>query len=175
MKKRSHFQNLRAHPIDPNTGCINFLGAINKGGYGCITVEGKVLCAPRFFYAKYKGPIIDKLWVLHRCNNPRCVNPEHLYLGTSKDNAKDREKGGRYTKPVFEAITEDQYKILANVSYTEAIKVELTGLSKGTVYRATPLAMIRKRAESTKPLTSLELLLAKARAELASKSMKEFK
>lgn len=94
VAKQFDLRELKAHPIDVNTGCINYRGALNSNGYGSIREGGKIVGAHIFFYVKYKGPIHSNLWVLHRCNNPACINPEHLYLGTHKDNMKDKAKAG---------------------------------------------------------------------------------
>lgn len=168
-------RDLNRHPVDPDTGCINYLGSVRADGYGQMKIGGENIAAHRFFYIKYKGPITDGLLVLHRCNNKVCINPEHLYLGTYKQNLRDRERNGGIRASVLDTITAEQYEILANASYTVDVKAELTGLKRSTAFNASQLAMTRKRAEAAKSLTPLELLLAKARAELASESMKEFK
>lgn len=65
-------------------GCAGF-------GYGSLKVNGKKEYAHHFAYEFFKGPIIEGLFVLHKCNNPVCCNPNHLYLGTQKQNVSDRE------------------------------------------------------------------------------------
>ncbi|UMU87416.1 HNH endonuclease [Klebsiella pneumoniae] len=74
------------------SGCINWNGAINFYGYGQFSFEGRTWSAHRLAYEILNGAIpqcATKWWVLHRCDNPACCNPEHLYLGDAKDNAKD--------------------------------------------------------------------------------------
>jgi hypothetical protein len=71
--------------IAPN-GCWEWQGAINAEGYGGLGRAGK---AHRASYEAFIGPIPPGLWVLHNCDNRCCVNPDHLYVGTAKDNRKD--------------------------------------------------------------------------------------
>jgi hypothetical protein len=58
-------------------------------------IHPHAVLAHRVSWAIHNGPIPDGLLVLHRCDNPACVRPDHLFLGTDKDNAADREKKGR--------------------------------------------------------------------------------
>ena len=82
--------------------CWIWTGAIYKGknqGYGKIMtgygVDRRPQRAHRVSYEMHKGKIKDNLCVLHSCDNPPCVNPEHLSLGTKKDNNADMIKKGR--------------------------------------------------------------------------------
>jgi hypothetical protein len=61
-----------------------------KGGYGLFRIHGKYRYAHQMAYEIVKGSIINGLWVLHKCNNSVCCNPNHLYLGTPTDNCEDR-------------------------------------------------------------------------------------
>jgi len=80
---------------DPKTQCWNWKNDLNKDGYGRITVSGKRYYAHRFSWIVHNGEIPADLYVLHKCDNPRCVNPKHLFLGTQKDNMADKESKGR--------------------------------------------------------------------------------
>jgi hypothetical protein len=80
---------------EPNTGCLLWLGKVGTDGYGLFKVGGKRRAAHRVSYEIHKGPIPPGLWVLHRCDTPACVNPEHLFLGTHADNMRDMVAKGR--------------------------------------------------------------------------------
>lgn len=67
----------------------------NRLDYGQVRVGSKMKKAHRVAWENAYGPIPAWMLVLHKCDNPPCVNPEHLYLGTHSDNALDREKRGR--------------------------------------------------------------------------------
>lgn len=86
----------RVHP-EPNTGCWLWEGAANAKGYGQVWQDGdKIIFAHRLSYIVSKGPIAPKMVVCHRCDFPPCVNPDHLFLGTVSDNAKDMVRKRRH-------------------------------------------------------------------------------
>jgi hypothetical protein len=61
-------------------------------------VDGKQVRAPRAAYRHFKGQIADGMFVCHHCDNPTCVNPEHLFLGTVQDNSSDMVAKGRQAR-----------------------------------------------------------------------------
>ena len=77
-------------------GCWTWLGAKNNQGYGNFNVGGKFERAHRIAYCLSIGEVPAGLFVLHHCDNPSCVNPKHLFLGTQKDNMQDCLKKGRF-------------------------------------------------------------------------------
>lgn len=77
------------------SGCWNFVGASAGSGYGLTGYAGRKIYAHRAAWLLSHFVIPDGLSVLHRCDNRRCVNPEHLFLGTLRDNAHDMVVKGR--------------------------------------------------------------------------------
>ena len=76
-------------------GCWLWTGATASYGYGKMMLDGETVRAHRAAYLLLVGPIPDGLYVLHRCDVRRCVNPAHLFLGTPSDNTKDMLAKGR--------------------------------------------------------------------------------
>jgi hypothetical protein len=79
-------------------GCWLWMAAVNDRGYGRFTLDrtGKLIPAHRFAWSAENGPIPPGLLVCHSCDNPPCVNPAHLWLGTQSDNMIDCLAKGRH-------------------------------------------------------------------------------
>lgn len=88
------FWNKVEIPTDPSH-CWLWVASQDQFGYGRFRFEGKNRHAHRVAWILLNGDILKGLWVLHRCDNPQCVNPGHLFLGTAFDNNRDMFKKGR--------------------------------------------------------------------------------
>jgi len=86
--------------VDQSGECWEWLGCKNKTGYG---VFSNGLAAHRFSWKSVHGTIPNGLFVCHHCDNPGCVRPDHLFLGTSRDNILDAAKKGRLAQLKGEA------------------------------------------------------------------------
>lgn len=80
---------------EPMTGCWIWTGNVNALGYGRFWVEGGLEYAHRCSWELHRGQIPDGANVLHRCDQPHCVNPDHLFLGSQADNMEDMRRKGR--------------------------------------------------------------------------------
>lgn len=124
---------------EPNSGC--WLWLKGSARYGELWINGQHKKAHRVAYMLFVGAIPDGLCVCHHCDNPVCINPKHLFLGTHADNSHDRDAKGRRVNPCGEAhgkskLTEENIRdirrrILAGDTHLE-IGQDL-GVHKGTV------------------------------------------
>jgi len=85
---------LDQYEVDAN-GCWIWSGSKNQDGYGNVGIKGKSERAHRAAYRKWKGPIPKGMVVMHTCDNPSCINPDHLQLGTQQENIEDMRVKGR--------------------------------------------------------------------------------
>ncbi len=95
-RQRANFEALFIP--EPMSGCYLWLGYTTSEGYGRFNFGGKIENAHRVSYRDERGDIPAGMLVLHNCDNPTCVNPEHLRLGSDVDNARDRVKRRRVAR-----------------------------------------------------------------------------
>lgn len=100
-KSRPAFERMMTRVTEvPESGCWLYLGSVDGGEYG--TVSTRRGCSPakahRLAYEEVNGPIPGGMDVCHRCDTPRCVNPDHLFIGTRLDNMRDCVAKGRQAR-----------------------------------------------------------------------------
>lgn len=116
-------------------GCIHWMGYSDRDGYGILQIQfetkKKPVRAHRLSYEQKNGPIENGLWVLHKCDKPSCINPDHLFVGTAKDNVQDMMKKGRNRsgtkgmpgeKNPKAKLTEQQVKTIRTLAKTYKVK-----------------------------------------------------
>lgn len=90
--KQTIEQRLNKHTkVDVQTGCWNWIAYKDRDGYGNIQIKRSPKQAHRISYTERVGEIPEGLVVRHTCDNPSCINPEHLLLGTHLDNQNDKK------------------------------------------------------------------------------------
>lgn len=88
-----------------NGDCMEWSGALNNDGYGIVRYKGKTMLSHRVSYIIKNGEIREGASVCHKCDNPKCINPDHLFLGSHKENMEDmRRKGRKWSKLTFEDV-----------------------------------------------------------------------
>ncbi len=93
--------------------CWIWVGHRNKQGYGRLRVKRKDWVSHRYSWTIYNGDILSGLCILHRCDNPPCCNPDHLFIGTHQDNSKDmvikkRNRDDKGSKHPMHKLNENQ-------------------------------------------------------------------
>ena len=129
--------------IDTSQDCWNWTGTI-AGRYGQFTIFKQKMPAHRAMYELFVGPVAAKLVVCHRCDNPLCVNPEHLFLGTQSDNMLDMVSKGRHAKHVT------SYRKKLSIDQVVLIRAsKATAESLGRQYCVDPVTILHIRKGRT--------------------------
>lgn len=81
--------------VQKTQSCWVWTGKLDRNGYGKLKVNDVSVRAHRFSYIIHNGQIEESMFICHTCDNPKCVNPAHLYAGTPADNVRDRTARGR--------------------------------------------------------------------------------
>lgn len=135
MAKRNVKERFLSKVLKMESGCHEWQSTLHRDGYGKFWFEGKQIQAHRMAYKLFVGNIEDK-WVLHKCDNRKCVNPEHLFLGTSQDNISDMDmKGRRGTKAKLTEAQAQEIKNLLSERYSQEYVATLYGIDQTTVSR----------------------------------------
>lgn len=93
--KQNRFRQILTKTIITNLGCMEYQGCLYPSGYAQIRAFGKQESGSRIIWRLIKGEIPEGMCVLHKCDNRKCINPEHLFLGTPQDNMVDKVNKGR--------------------------------------------------------------------------------
>lgn len=128
------------YQVDDITGCWNWTGHLNKpGGYGVFWDGTSLKRAHRFIFELVFGPIPGSILCLHECDNPKCVNPEHLWLGTQALNMRDCAKKGRVlTKLKADQVLQIRKRLKTQVKLAEDYKVSqslVSAIQRGKTWK----------------------------------------
>lgn len=124
----------------PQGKCWKWTAGTFTRGYGCFWLDGRMRLAHRCSWGIAYGKPPDDLCVLHTCDNPPCVNPSHLFLGTDKDNTRDMFEKGRQNRVKGMAhprckLTENQVKSIYNDSRRHSQIAEDYGIHQTQISR----------------------------------------
>lgn len=110
--------------------CFVFSGSRDRKGYGNMTYKKKHLSSHRLMWIFLRGEIPHGMCVLHKCDNPICSNPDHLFLGTNQDNTDDMiRKGRKKTKLTIDQVKEIRRSTLPRPILAKRYGVDVTNIS----------------------------------------------
>jgi Autographiviridae endonuclease len=122
----SRHQSIQRNMITP---CWEWTGHLDSKGYGRLRVDGKTTGAHRISWVLYNSPITSSDFICHRCDNPPCVNPLHLFKGTNIDNVRDAQSKNRYEKVGMPGTANPSCKLSQDdVMYIREHAQEMTGV-----------------------------------------------
>jgi len=133
--------------VDKSESCWIWKGTTYSNGYGRICVNGKHVLAHRLSWTLTHSDIPDGFHVCHGCDTPLCVNPEHLFLGTQKDNMQDMISKGRRVNPV---MPRGEYAYAAKltreqVDYIRSSSLSVSSLARELGVTIRTVSLIRRR------------------------------
>jgi hypothetical protein len=127
------------YAIEPVSGCWLWCAGMSTTGYGSFSVNGRPDHAHRASWILHHGPIPPDLFVCHRCDVRKCVNPDHLWLGTHQQNITDMVEKGRNprgTQHKRASLTEEQVRFIrTHIHWTYARIATHLGVSWSAVGR----------------------------------------
>ena len=142
-------QNTRTNPKDrllskvsvDDGGCWNYMGRLDRCGYGSFKIGGRNLGAHKVSYILHKGDFDQsKFEMMHNCHNRRCINPEHITAGTHKDNMGCMETRRRMTRATRSRAGGDKYvfNLIASkkgetMLFMSSYQAQSMGLSSGSI------------------------------------------
>jgi hypothetical protein len=123
---------------EPNSGCHLWMGTVDDCGYGLFGVggSGNSRRAHRVAYEIYRGAIPHGMIVRHKCDNPGCVNPDHLIVGTHRQNSQDRAVRNRTARGLINGkavLTPETVRLIRQSSLSERKIARQLDVSRGTV------------------------------------------
>jgi hypothetical protein len=128
-----------------NGTCLELIVPSRTDGYPQVWFEGRMRRAHRVIWTIFNGTIPSRLWVLHHCDNRRCINLDHLYLGNHKDNTRDMVVRGRTVTCGTDGgaptlLTQEQIMQIRLIGKgrrnCNKMLAEQFGVSRATIYRA---------------------------------------
>ena len=122
------------------SGCHEWQSTFHRDGYGKFWFNGGQIQAHRMAWLIHRGDIPEGQWVLHRCDNRKCVNPEHLYLGDAKQNSQDRTTRLRYKCRLSAEAVANIRRMYATGLYSQTRLASDFGCQQGHISRVVRFA-----------------------------------
>ena len=145
IKERFWMKVTVTSPIE----CWLWTGCLDSYGYGLFGINKKLYKSNRVSYQLHFGALSTKMYVLHKCDTPACVNPNHLFLGTQKDNVKDmmiKNRGNRAKGEAVNTCKLNKYQVL---KIKKLFKSGISGYKLARLYKVSHpaiYAILRNRS-----------------------------
>lgn len=126
--------------VTKSSACWTWTGSLGGSRYGVFKLNGKLIKAHRASWVFSGKTIPDGMKVLHRCDNPVCVNPDHLFIGTQRDNILDMENKGRGRHPSGAnhskaKLSEESVEFIRNSKIPMADLARQFGVARQSVFK----------------------------------------
>ena len=121
--------------VEKTSGCWEWTAAKFSTGYGAIRIKGFQRSTHRVAWELCYGQIPAGLCVLHRCDNKSCVRPDHLWLGTNRENTKDMHQKKRWQRKSLGKIDTDRIRDLLCFDFTQQQIADWFGIARTYVSR----------------------------------------
>ena len=119
--------------MEPMSGCWLWTASVDKHGYGMLWNGTRMDRAHRMFFSASTGIDIAGMSVLHYCDNPSCVNPNHLHVGTQAQNMNERSQRGRAGKIINQSVADD-IRAMISLGSSQRATAEAFGVSQKLVW-----------------------------------------
>lgn len=125
--------------MEANSGCWLWEGQNCRGGYGSAKIDGRKTPAHRLSYIAHNGPLRDDEHVLHSCDTPACINPDHLRPGSRDENQKEARERGRFSGEVrpYRRLSKAENEAIVAFAKTVSVRAAARefGIDPATVRR----------------------------------------
>ena len=125
-------------------GCLEWQGALNQYGYGCVRSQGKTHLVHRLAYSLRSNEAIAGLVIRHNCDNPKCLAEDHLVSGTQAENLQDMSERGRAARGVKASSSKLSDEDIMAIRASNASRTELARLY-GVCHQQISMIVRRKR------------------------------
>jgi hypothetical protein len=133
--------------VDKTETCWLWTACKDEGGYGHFRLGNKMPPAHRVSFEHFKEPILQGLNVNHTCDNPPCVNPEHLWQGTQKEGIVDRDSKGRQMKGEKQCLAKltEQQVLDIRTKYIPRVYTQIMLMKEYNIGKSTVKQIIQRR------------------------------
>jgi DNA-binding CsgD family transcriptional regulator len=138
--KQGAIKKITNYKTNSETGCWEWLGTLSESGYGQVCINNVIYPSHRVSYSLFVEDIPKEMYVCHSCDNRKCINPKHLWLGTHQDNMNDMKNKNRSNgkrRNITEKEIEEIKTLYKTGKYTNKQLAKMLNMSIGAVSKYT--------------------------------------